>query len=793
MVPSSKQPWNSRLTFGTYCQTGSALKKQISTALALGFTQFDTAQLYHNGASVAKTLKDHQMAPNVDKLFVTTKIMRHDHPHKAVGRINKSISYFGGKVDRFLLHRPMPCEQYQLLEQFAEKGTVSEIGVSNFSQEDLQLLLKVAKVKPVVNQIEFHPFRIGLREMLDFCRKEGVKVQGHTVLAQGKFMAFGPLVRMANRKQMTPAQVLLRFALDNGVDAVVNSKEEAHLEELIDAAKVMDPVCRRWSLIKCLNGHVVVPMFIIASIFRDLFLLSPIYLHLLILRPMLRTDVSLISKESSVGSGLEQVSDAALSLPSVMSARKVKEDPVSLKIATLLFPGDENPALRLSQTVQKLKSPSLEKAHLFTTSEGGKSCAVRKSLVVADKDVVNQDETSKNVTEPPAMPVNIAPGIELTPFFQFVASDAEIPTTGATFVRGSFADGRMDMCKQVVGPSHINELCEAVANSPPGKVRHFLLGNNVSCQGSPEIGARALASLIASETLQIETWYLAGNAITSDAVEVLARAFEKNKTANALWLKRNPLKASGAAHIGQCLTVNTSLQILDLDNTGLLDEGVAALLEPLTRSTSRCHLRHLYLNGNGITIKGAKCISRFLKTHPQALETLYLSMNCICTEGAKEIAKALLRTAKSSEQRPALKRLNLASCRITSEALPDIFEAARVCQMICVDLGSHKATRDLGEKHNRFIGDGINHLVAGVNSVMSLRCLDVEKCGLSNEHVEPLRKAANSRGDIALRDGIKEKLGVMSPVQGNVSKQELREGIRHPKEIRNIDSVYRVS
>jgi hypothetical protein len=89
----------------------------------------------------------------------------------------------------------------------------------------------------------------------------------------------------------------------------------------------------------------------------------------------------------------------------------------------------------------------------------------------------------------------------------------------------------MDLCKQVVGPNHIAKLCEAVerpfmADHAPrrGRVRHFLLGNNIACEGDAIAGAKAMARLIANPRAEIETWYLAGNSIGPEAMGILANA-----------------------------------------------------------------------------------------------------------------------------------------------------------------------------------------------------------------------------------------------------------------------------
>jgi hypothetical protein len=101
---------------------------------------------------------------------------------------------------------------------------------------------------------------------------------------------------------------------------------------------------------------------------------------------------------------------------------------------------------------------------------------------------------------------------------------------------------------------------------------------------SAKAGADALASLDLDKSQTIQTWYLAENAINGDSMGSVTGAFQLNNTADSLCLNRNPIKADGATHLGRMLLFNMSLQLLDLNNTGLLNDGVAAQRNPLILS-----------------------------------------------------------------------------------------------------------------------------------------------------------------------------------------------------------------
>jgi diketogulonate reductase-like aldo/keto reductase len=359
------QDWRQRLTFGTYRKTGDALKAQLQFAAAAGFTRFDTAQLYRNEAAVGAFLSG-ACPPRVSRtmLHVTTKVARPEYPHVAAAKLRKSVDALSPAdrlTTRVLLHRPMPCDQYRALEDAVLRGTVAEdgeheydnspvideIGVSNYSTADLRTLLSVARVKPCVNQVEFHPFVPGARELLTFCVEHGIALQAHTVLAQAKFMSYPPLIAMAKRKGVSPAQVLLRFALDNGVDAVVNSSREDHLGELVSAASTeewrLDALdlaeMFTWSVASVGAPHRFYSSFQRVPPVVKLSTAADVDVLVARVSDALRTDLAIVDKAEGLGSSLmENLSDTVLSLPVSFPSRTIKHDPISMQIATRCFP-----------------------------------------------------------------------------------------------------------------------------------------------------------------------------------------------------------------------------------------------------------------------------------------------------------------------------------------------------------------------------------------------------------------------------------------------------------------------
>ena len=146
-------------------------------------------------------------------------------------------------------------------------------------------------------------------------------------------------------------------------------------------------------------------------------------------------------------------------------------------------------------------------------------------------------------------------------------------------------DGRLDLCKQVVGPKGIGPLLAALGDNDA--VRALLIGNNIV--GSE--GARAIAAYLRSGNSKLLHWYIAGNNFNADDLDRIVDALISDPIAQSLWLKRNPLLPAGGRPIAKLLTANMpTLVTLDLVNTGLLDHGFAVVMRALPSNTALSHL-----------------------------------------------------------------------------------------------------------------------------------------------------------------------------------------------------------
>ncbi len=222
------------LGLGVYKATDDGeLKQAISRAVSLGYHLIDTASFYKNEEGVGKGIQALDI-PRED-LFVTTKIW---NTAQRIGDIedsfNRSLERLGlDYVDLYLIHWPVPgCfgNTWKAMEKLQEQGKVRSIGVSNFSIQDLELLKTVSDVIPAVNQIEFHPL-FNHPELKAYCEENGIALQAYAPLARGAYLKSPLMIEIGKNHEKSPAQVGLRWLIQQGIGVIPKSVHEERLAE----------------------------------------------------------------------------------------------------------------------------------------------------------------------------------------------------------------------------------------------------------------------------------------------------------------------------------------------------------------------------------------------------------------------------------------------------------------------------------------------------------------------------------------------------------------------------------
>jgi diketogulonate reductase-like aldo/keto reductase len=207
----------------------------VRWALELGYRHIDTAQAYGNEESVGQGLRESGVPR--DQVFITTKF--NPSRRDPVAEVELSLERLGlERVDLYIVHWPQggPTWAWPGMERAQELGYARSIGVSNFNARELQQLLGVASVAPVVNQAQFSPYEYRQR-LLDACRENRITLEAYSPLGSGRHLASETATRIAQRLGRTPAQVLLRWCIERDVPLIAKS---THRERIAENAQIFD-------------------------------------------------------------------------------------------------------------------------------------------------------------------------------------------------------------------------------------------------------------------------------------------------------------------------------------------------------------------------------------------------------------------------------------------------------------------------------------------------------------------------------------------------------------------------
>ncbi len=228
--------------FGTWkLKNNEQTVEIIKEAIKCGYRHFDTAFAYGNEEAVGKGLKESLI--NREELFITGKLWNDDRGYdNIINACKRTISNLQcGYLDLYLIHWPaskavhddwidINNETWKAFEYLYQNGYVKAIGVCNFKKNQLEELLKIAKIKPMVNQIEFH---IGFRQedTVDYCKKNNILVEAWSPLGSGKMLKVEALKKIADKYNVSVAQLCLRWCLQNETIPLPKSKDTQRMKE----------------------------------------------------------------------------------------------------------------------------------------------------------------------------------------------------------------------------------------------------------------------------------------------------------------------------------------------------------------------------------------------------------------------------------------------------------------------------------------------------------------------------------------------------------------------------------
>jgi diketogulonate reductase-like aldo/keto reductase len=223
--------------FGLYKVDGQeTMTESIQNAYQDGYRLFDTAQLYGNEAEVGTALQ--KLAIPRKDIFVTTKVSEDNQGYdRAIASVKESLKKLQmDYIDLLLVHWPIQrafFDTWRAFEDLKKAGLAKSIGVSNFEMIHLQYLATQAHEMPVVDQIELHPL-LTQKPLLKFNHDHHIVTQAWSPLGRGAVLNEAVLKEIGDRHHKSPAQVILRWHLQNGVSFIPKSVHEARIAQNAD-------------------------------------------------------------------------------------------------------------------------------------------------------------------------------------------------------------------------------------------------------------------------------------------------------------------------------------------------------------------------------------------------------------------------------------------------------------------------------------------------------------------------------------------------------------------------------
>lgn len=219
------------LGFGTW-QTpdGETAIKAVKCAIENGYRHIDTAASYGNEQSVGVAIEEALAECNIkrEELFITSKVWNTERGYeKTIEAFEKTLKDLRLEyLDLYLIHWPANAKQFEnwneinldtwrAITDLYKDGKIKAIGVSNFLEHHLKSLLDT-EIKPMVNQIEFHPGMMQ-KETVDFCVANNIVVEAWSPLGSGRMLSNDVLIKSAKKYNRSVAQICIRWALQNKV------------------------------------------------------------------------------------------------------------------------------------------------------------------------------------------------------------------------------------------------------------------------------------------------------------------------------------------------------------------------------------------------------------------------------------------------------------------------------------------------------------------------------------------------------------------------------------------------
>ncbi|MEB6323078.1 aldo/keto reductase [Staphylococcus xylosus] len=214
----------------------------VKHAIENGYTHIDTAMIYENEDKVGQGIAEGLASTGLKRsdLFITSKLWLDDYGRQNVAdAYETSLNKLGlDYLDLYLMHWPgtdeaLMIDTWQGMEDLYKNDKVKNIGVSNFNVEHLEALLAQVSIKPVINQVEFHPYL--LQSSLNrYLEVQNIHMESWSPLMNAQILEDKTVNAVANEVGKSPAQVIIRWNIEHGVVVIPKSVTPSRIEENIN-------------------------------------------------------------------------------------------------------------------------------------------------------------------------------------------------------------------------------------------------------------------------------------------------------------------------------------------------------------------------------------------------------------------------------------------------------------------------------------------------------------------------------------------------------------------------------
>ncbi|MGY2610673.1 aldo/keto reductase [Bacillus pretiosus] len=213
-------------------EDGPELVEAVKSAIKAGYRSIDTAAIYGNEKAVGEGIRAGIKEAGITRedLFITSKVWNSDQGYETtLAAYEESLKKLElDYLDLYLVHWPVEGkykDTWRALETLYKEDRVRAIGVSNFQIHHLKDVLAGAEMKPMINQVEYHP-RLTQKELQAFCKEQGIQMEAWSPLMQGQLLDNETLQEIADKYDKTTAQIILRWDLQSEVVTIPKSTKE---------------------------------------------------------------------------------------------------------------------------------------------------------------------------------------------------------------------------------------------------------------------------------------------------------------------------------------------------------------------------------------------------------------------------------------------------------------------------------------------------------------------------------------------------------------------------------------